>query len=117
MPEGDGISRDVPRATERIRSIVTALLNHLIGSNKKRERGAKAERRGSLQVDDHEVFQRQLHGKFRRLCATENVVNVAGTAVKYILELSSVGEQTTISGDNGCLVDRRNSVPRCQRYD
>ena len=37
--------------------------------------------------------------------------------MKYILEVRPVRKETAVSGDNGCLVDRRNIVPRCQRYD
>src|SRR6516165_10611668 len=94
----------------------SALIDHLVGSCEQCRGYSEAERLGGLQIDDHKIFRRQLHRKFRRLCATENVINIAGTTVKYILELSSVGEQTTISSDNGCLVDCRNSIPRCQRY-
>ena len=37
--------------------------------------------------------------------------------MKYILEVRPVRKETAVSGDNGCLVDRRNIVPRCRRYD
>ena len=65
-----------------VKDFAAELLNHFIGSSKKSGRDGEAERLGGLQVDDHKVFQRQLHRKFRRLCATENVINIAGTTVK-----------------------------------
>ena len=93
------------------------LFDHLVCSSKERGWYREAERLGGLQINDQKVLHRQLHRKFRRLCAMENVINIVGTTVKYISELSSVGEQTTFSGDNRCLIDRRNTIPRCQRYD
>ena len=99
------------------KATLAILFDHLVSSSKNCGRYGEAERLRGLQIDDHQVFRRQLHRKLRRLCATENVIDVARTAVKYIFEVSSVGEQTAISGDNRCLVDRRNIISRCQRYD
>ena len=48
---------------------------------------------------------------------TTDTINITGTPPKYIFEVSSVREQAAISGDNRSLIDRRDIVPRCQRYD
>ena len=62
-------------------------------------------------------FVWQLDGEFSRLRARKNLINIASRSTKYILEVRPVRKETAVSGDNGCLVDRRNIVPRCQRYD
>jgi hypothetical protein len=67
------------------------LFDHLVGSRKECWRYGEAERLRGLQIDNHQVFRRQLHGELRRLCATENVIDIARTAVKYLFEVGSVG--------------------------
>ena len=43
----------------------------------------------ALQVDDHQIFGWHLVGKLRRFRTAENVINIAGIAVKYVSEISS----------------------------
>jgi hypothetical protein len=53
-----------------------ALFNHLVGALLEEQRNIEAERLGGLGVDGHLKFGRQLDGKLRRLCATENAIDV-----------------------------------------
>ena len=53
-----------------------ALFNHLVGALLEEQRNIEAERLGGLGVDGHLKFGRQLDRKLRRLCATENVIDV-----------------------------------------
>src|SRR5437588_11541822 len=52
------------------------LLDDLIGALLEEQRNIESERLGSLGVDDHLKFRRQLDGKLRRLCATKNAIDV-----------------------------------------
>jgi len=52
------------------------LLDDLVGALPEEQRNIEAERLGSLGVDGHLKFGRQLDGKLRRLCATENAIDV-----------------------------------------
>ena len=52
------------------------LFDHLVGTLLEEQRNIEAERLGGLGVDGHLIFDRQLDGKLRRLCATENEIDV-----------------------------------------
>jgi hypothetical protein len=97
---------------------LTALsFDHLVRAQQNRLRHSKAERLGRFDVDGHLEFDRQLNGKVRRLCATEDAIDIGGGATKDISYVWPVGKQTAAFDGVGRRIDGRHIVSGRQRYD
>src|SRR5437588_4721517 len=61
---------------DRTSFVLAHLFDQLVGGGEQHGWHCKAERFCGLEVDDHFVFGRRLHGKFGGFCATQNPVDV-----------------------------------------
>jgi hypothetical protein len=98
-------------------STATRLLDNLVGALLKLQRYVEAKRLGGLEIDHQLEFDWKLDGKLRRLCATENAIDIGGGATKYVCVVWSVGKQPAVSGDDGVPIDRRHIASSCQQYN
>jgi hypothetical protein len=110
----DRESFGIGRSTQRPQKVHS--FDNLVARYKQGWRHRKPKRLCSFEIDDHQIFDWHLNRKLRRLCATENAIHIAGSATKYISGVCSVGKQTSVSGDNRGLRDRRHIVPSCQQH-
>src|SRR5258705_5161627 len=66
------------------------IVDHLDGLREQRERHGEAERLGGLHVDHQLELGRQLNRKIGRLCALENLVDIAACTNKQIGYIGAV---------------------------
>src|SRR5215472_14296327 len=99
-----------------LRSKIT-LLDHLVSGDGQSLRHRDAECLGCFEIDSKQIFQRHLHRKVRWLCASQDIVHIAGRTAKIVSEVCGIGNKTAVSGVDRVLKERRQMVVRRQRYD
>ena len=70
----------VPKADIMRRGKIT-LLDHLVSGDAQRLRHRDTERLGRFEIDNQQIFHRHLRRKFRWLCASQDIVHIAGRTV------------------------------------
>ena len=96
---------------------VAGLFGHLVSASEKCGWNIKAERLGSLQIDDRLVLGRRLHRQISWLLALEDAVDVAGRAAILFLQSRSVGRKTTGRDEVAERIDRSQPVAFRNRRD
>ena len=94
-----------------------ALFDHLVGAREDRLRHGEAERLRGLEVDDQLEFGRLLDWQVGRVGTFEDVPDVSADLAIDSGKASSIGDQSTGSGEFAESVDRRNGMARRQRYE
>src|SRR5215471_11950727 len=74
------------------------LFDHLRCAHENRSGYGKTECLGSLEVQDHLKFGRELNGQLLRLRPAQNAIDITGHATNDVYLVASVGEQAAISG-------------------
>src|SRR5262249_55536869 len=108
--------RFVPKA-DIMRRSKSPLLDHLVSGDEESLRHRDAECLGCFEIDSQQIFHRHLHRKIRWLCASQDIVHIAGRTAKIVSEVCSIGNKTAVSGVDRVLKERRQMVVRRQRYD
>src|SRR5215469_2158986 len=85
----------------------TPSFDHLVGECEEGRWHRKAERLGSLKIDDQLVLSRGLHGQIAGLFSLEDTVDVGGRTPKDLGHLGAVGHQTAARGKEPKWVDCR----------
>ena len=77
----------------------------------------KAERLGGLEVDDELVPGRRLYRKIARLLASQNAIDVSGSAAVLLEKIESIRNQSASVDEVASIVDRRQFVLGRERDD
>src|SRR5215471_8556284 len=85
-------------------------LDHLVGAHKQSGWHSKAERLGSLEIDEQFDFRRLLHRQIGRLLALENPAGIDTGLAVHIGNAASITQQPTSGGELTPLVDRGQGV-------
>src|SRR6516225_11296335 len=88
-------------------------LDHLVGECEEGRWHRKAERLGSLKIDDQLVLSRGLHRQIAGLFPLEDTVDVDGRTPKDLCHVGAVGHQPAARGKETKRVDRRHVMARC----
>jgi hypothetical protein len=99
------------------RAIRRLLFDNFVGSQQDRLRHRQAERLGGLEVHDHLVFGRKLHGEIARLRAAQNAIHLGRGTTNDVYYVGCVGEQAAVSGIERERIDRRYVVSGRRQYD
>jgi hypothetical protein len=62
---------------------VESLFDNRVGGDQQGRRHRKPKRLRSLEIDDHQKLDGHLNWKVCRLCATDNLIYLGGSATKY----------------------------------
>src|SRR5215470_2671053 len=92
------------------------LLDHLVSGDAQGLGHRDDECLGRFEIDGQQVFHRHLHRKLRLLGASQDIVQKAGRTAKILLEVCAIGNKTAVAGEDRWPIDRRQMVPRRQRY-
>jgi hypothetical protein len=80
----------VPQAAVSNRSKGSFLFDHLVGAGEQHRRHGKAERLRGLEVDDQLKLGRCLHRKVGRLLASQDAIDISGSALVRFDGIKSV---------------------------
>ena len=92
-------------------------LDDLVGTGKDRRRDRQPERLCGLQVDDKFEPGRLLNRQIGGSGALEDLVDECGGALRVLSPCLSIGQEAAAFNELPPLVNRRQSVLRCERDD
>jgi hypothetical protein len=93
------------------------LFDHCIGALLELQGYVEAKRLGGLEIDRQLKLDRGLDGKLARLRALEDSIGIGRRAPIIIELINSVGQQAAEFSEDSALIDGREAVATCQRYD
>ena len=93
----------MPKA-DKVRCSKITLLDHIVSGDAQSLRHREAEFLGCFEIDGQQVFHRHLHRKPRWLCASQDIVHIAGRARPVAHEIGTEPMPTMTPGEFGMFI-------------
>jgi hypothetical protein len=77
---------------------IAHLFDHLVGRHEEAWWHRKAERLRRFAIDTQQIFHRHLHRKLRLLCASQDIVHIAGRTPKIVAEVCAIAPSLAKTG-------------------